>query len=46
MVVLRVATITGPETTLSEAAAEEFKQSLRGELILPGADNYDSPPVN
>lgn len=41
MVDLRVATLTGTETSLPEAAVEEFKSSLRGELILPGDENYD-----
>ncbi len=36
MVDLRVATLTGPETTLQEAAIEEFNKSLGGDLILPG----------
>ena len=40
MVDLRVATLTGPETTLTEAAIEEFKKNLRGELIQPGDANY------
>ena len=41
MVDLRVATLTGTEISLPEAAVEEFKSSLRGELILPGDENYD-----
>jgi len=38
---LRVATLTGPETMLSEAVVEEFRANLRGELICPGDDGYD-----
>src|ERR687892_674263 len=41
MVDLRVATLTGPETTLPEAVVEEFKKSLRGELLRPGSETYD-----
>ena len=41
MVDLRVATLTGPETMLPEAVVEEFKKSLRGELLHPGSETYD-----
>ncbi len=41
MVDLRVATLTGPETTLQEAVIEEFNKSLGGDLILPGGTGYD-----
>ena len=41
MVDLRVVTLTGPETTLQEAAIEEFNKSLGGDLILPGGTGYD-----
>jgi FAD/FMN-containing dehydrogenase len=41
MVDLRVATLTGPETTLPEAVVEEFKKSLRGELLRPSDETYD-----
>ena len=41
MVDLRVATLTGPETMLSEAVVEEFRANLRGQLICPGDDGYD-----
>jgi FAD binding domain len=41
MVNLRVATLTGPETTLPEAVVEEFKKSLRGELLRPSDETYD-----
>jgi len=41
MIDLRVATLTGPETVLSEAAVEEFRANLRGQLICPGDDGYD-----
>ena len=41
MVDLRVATLTGPETVLSEAAVEEFRANLRGQLICPSDHGYD-----
>ena len=41
MVDLRVATLTGSETTIQEAAVEKFRGSLRGKLILPDNDGYD-----
>ncbi len=41
MVDLRIATLAGPETTLQEAAIEEFRASLGGELIFPGDPAYD-----
>ena len=38
---LKVTTTAGAETVLEEAAVEEFKSSLRGELLRPGDDGYD-----
>lgn len=38
---LRVTTLTGRETTLPAAAVEEFKKSLRGQLVAPGDDSYE-----
>ncbi len=38
---LRVTTITAGDARLDEAAVEEFKASLRGELILPADASYD-----
>src|ERR687885_1724007 len=37
----RVATTTGTDTVLEEAAVEEFKAGLRGELLRPGDDGYE-----
>jgi FAD/FMN-containing dehydrogenase len=37
---LRVATTTGADTTLAEAAIAEFKKSLRGQLIQPADAGY------
>ena len=41
MVDLRVATLTGSETVVSEAAFEEFRANLRGQLIKPSDQDYD-----
>jgi len=41
MVALRVATLTGTNTLLKEAAVADFKKSLRGELLCPGGAGYD-----
>ena len=41
MVDLQVATLTGANTMLAEAAVEEFKAGLRGQLILPDDEAYD-----
>lgn len=41
MLDIRVTTTTGGETVLEEAAVEEFKSSLRGELLRPGDEGYD-----
>ena len=41
MVDLQVTTTTGAATALDEAAVEEFKTGLRGEIILPSDDGYD-----
>ena len=41
MVDLRVATLTGPDTVLGEADVEDFRSSLRGEMICPGDAGYD-----
>src|ERR671920_620337 len=38
---LRVATTTGTDTVLEEAAIEEFKAGLRGELLRPGEEGYE-----
>ncbi len=38
---IRATTTTGGETVLREAAVEEFKSKLRGELLRPGDDGYD-----
>src|ERR1700730_9407147 len=38
---LRVATITGEETTLDGATVDGFRASLRGQLICPGGPGYD-----
>lgn len=37
---LKFITTTGGETVLEEAAVEEFKSSLRGELLRPSDDGY------
>jgi hypothetical protein len=42
MVNLHVATITGEETVLEQAAVEAFKISLRGELLCPDDAGYDN----
>src|SRR5215217_4824636 len=39
---LRVATTTGADTVLKNVAVEEFKGGLRGELLRPGDDGYES----
>jgi hypothetical protein len=41
MVNLDVATITGEETVLEQAAVEAFKTSLRGELLCPDDAGYE-----
>ncbi len=41
MVDWRVATLTGSETVVSEAAFEEFRENLRGQLIKPSDQDYD-----
>jgi FAD/FMN-containing dehydrogenase len=38
---LRVITTTGGENVLEEAAVNEFKTSLRGQLLTPGDAGYD-----
>ena len=38
---LRVATTTGTDTVLEEAAVEEFKAGLRGELLRPDDEGYE-----
>lgn len=38
---LRVTMTTGKDAVLEEAAVEEFKSSLRGELLLAGDSGYD-----
>ena len=39
---LRVMTTTGEETILKEATVQQFKTSLRGALLRPGDDGYDT----
>jgi len=41
MVDLKVKTLTGGDSLLSEAAVAEFKKSLRGQLLRPGNEGYD-----
>lgn len=41
MVDLRVATHTGSDTVVEEKAVEEFKSSLRGDLLRAGDEGYD-----
>ena len=38
---LQVTSITGAEGAIAGAAVEEFKSSLRGELLAAGDDGYD-----
>jgi FAD/FMN-containing dehydrogenase len=38
---LRVLTTAGTDTVLNEATVQEFKATLRGELIRPGNESYD-----
>ncbi len=39
---LRVTTTTGADTVLERAVVEDFKTRLRGELLCPGDEGYDS----
>ena len=41
MVDLRITTSTGADRVLQEALVEEFRKSLRGELILPADSAYE-----
>ena len=41
MVDIQVTTNTGSVSILEEAAVEEFRASLRGELLCSGSDAYD-----
>ena len=41
MVDLRVATVTGSDVEIKEAAVEEFRSALRGSLLQPGDAGYD-----
>ena len=41
MVDMTVTTLDGKGARLLEATVEEFKQSLRGQLITPGDDRYE-----
>jgi FAD/FMN-containing dehydrogenase len=41
MVAVNAATLDGKGSMLAEAAVEEFKKSLRGQLIAPAAESYD-----
>lgn len=43
MVELQVRTTTGGDSLLNEATVEEFKASLRGELLRAGEAGYDGP---
>ena len=38
---LRIATTSGTDTALDEATVQEFKASVRGQLIRPGDAGYD-----
>ena len=42
MVSLNVATNSGAESVLEDTTLEKFRSSLRGALILPGDDGYDT----
>ncbi|MDA0733907.1 MAG: hypothetical protein O2860_04910 [Chloroflexi bacterium] len=42
MVDLQVTTINGTTSALPESLVEDFQNSLRGQLIRPGDDDYDS----
>jgi hypothetical protein len=39
---LGVTTITGADTVLERAVLENFKASIRGELLRPSDDGYDA----
>jgi FAD/FMN-containing dehydrogenase len=39
---IEAATRTGTRTTLSKAQVKEFQSSLRGSLLMPGNDGYES----
>ncbi len=39
---INAVTGSGAEVTLEQAAVEELRASLRGRLLLPGAEGYDS----
>ena len=41
MVDLQIATLTGEETVVNEEWIEEFRRSLRGDLLQPGDPDYD-----
>ncbi len=41
MVVLEATTLSGTNIILSDEAVEEFKNKLRGQMILPDDDGYD-----
>ena len=41
MVELQVATINGVNSVVGDAAIEEFREGLRGRLILPSDDSYN-----
>ena len=41
MVDLQIATLTGEETIVNEEWIEEFRRSLRGDLLQPGDPDYD-----
>ena len=42
MVDLQVATLTGANAVLEDEVVEEFRKRLRGKLVLPGDEDYDS----
>ena len=45
MVDLRVATLAGSDVEIKEAAVEEFRAGLRGNLIQPGDAGYDDARI-
>lgn len=45
MVDLQVATLTGANAVLEDEAVEEFKKRLRGKLVLPDDEEYDSARI-
>ena len=41
MAELKVTTSAGADAVLQEAVLEEFRQSLRGQVLLSGDEGYD-----